>query len=124
MSPTSYQTAPPRVTAFRRSGRDDLTAALSRQGTCTTPVPSVVFRYSWLAFFLSAVRMRLLLSLLLAVSAGAGTLPGFRVEKVADVPGFVTSVVVDSRGVVYCTTTDGWIHRVDGTATVPATVPV
>jgi glucose/arabinose dehydrogenase len=63
--------------------------------------------------------MRLLLSLLLAVSAGAGTLPGFRVEKVADVPGFVTSVVVDSTGRVYCTTTDGWIHRIDGAATVP-----
>ncbi len=68
--------------------------------------------------------MRLLLSLLLAVSAGAATLPGFRVEKVADVPGFVTSVVVDSTGRVYCTTTDGWIHRVEGVGTVPvAAVP-
>lgn len=56
---------------------------------------------------------------LLVVSARAGTLPGFRVEKVADVAGFVSSVVTDSQGVVYCTTTDGWIHRVDGTQTVP-----
>jgi glucose/arabinose dehydrogenase len=53
------------------------------------------------------------------VGVRAGTLPGFRVEKVAGVAGFVSSVVADSKGVVYCTTTDGWIHRVDGTQTVP-----
>ena len=56
---------------------------------------------------------------LFVVSARAGTLPGFRVEKVADVPGFVSSVVTDSQGVVYCTTTNGWIHRIDGTQAVP-----
>jgi glucose/arabinose dehydrogenase len=63
--------------------------------------------------------MRLLLLFLVALSAGGQTLPGFRIESVADVPGFVTSVVADSRGVVYCTTTDGWIHRVDGASSVP-----
>ena len=63
--------------------------------------------------------MRLLLCLVLAGSVSAGTLPGFRVNKVAEVPGFVSSVVVDSTGVVYATTTDGWIHRVEGTASVP-----
>lgn len=63
--------------------------------------------------------MRFLLCLLLAGTAGAGTLPGFRVDPVADVPGFVSSVVVDSKGVVYCTTTDGWIHRIDGETSVP-----
>jgi glucose/arabinose dehydrogenase len=66
--------------------------------------------------------MRLLgvfLFLLVAVGARAGTLPGFRVETLADVPGFVSSVVADSTGVVYCTTTDGWIHRVDGATSVP-----
>ncbi len=55
----------------------------------------------------------------LAVSVRAATLPGFRVEKVAGVPGFVTSVVADSHGVVYCTTTDGWVHRIDGGTAVP-----
>jgi hypothetical protein len=40
-------------------------------------------------------------------------------EKVADVPGFVSSVVVDGKGVVYSTTTDGWIHRVDGPMAMP-----
>lgn len=63
--------------------------------------------------------MRLLLCLLLAGSAGAGTLPGFRVERVAEVPGFVSSVVADSTGVVYATTTDGWIHRIEGGTSVP-----
>lgn len=63
--------------------------------------------------------LRFLSIFLLALSARAGTLPGFRVEKVADVEGFVSSVVTDSQGVVYCTTTDGWIHRIDGTQAVP-----
>ncbi len=63
--------------------------------------------------------MRLLLCLLVAGSAGAGTLPGFRVERVAEVSGFVSSVVADSTGVVYATTTNGWIHRVDGGTSVP-----
>ncbi|HEX6096627.1 MAG TPA: PQQ-dependent sugar dehydrogenase [Thermoanaerobaculia bacterium] len=63
--------------------------------------------------------LRVSLFLLLAAGASAGTLPGFRVEKVADVPGFVSSVVVDSAGVVYATTTDGWIHRIEGGTSVP-----
>lgn len=46
-------------------------------------------------------------------------LPGFRVETVASVPGFVTSIVTDSHGTIYCTTTDGWIHRIDGAQSVP-----
>jgi glucose/arabinose dehydrogenase len=40
-------------------------------------------------------------------------LPGFRVETVGRVEGFVSSVVVDSRGTIYVSTTDGWIQRVD-----------
>ncbi len=70
------------------------------------------------------ILFRLLLVLVFAVGVGADTLPGFRVETLASVPGFVSSVVTDSRGVVYCTTTDGWIHRIDGTTSVPvASVP-
>jgi glucose/arabinose dehydrogenase len=60
-----------------------------------------------------------LVSLGVAGAASAETLPGFRVETLAAVPGFVSSVVADSKGVVYCTTTDGWIHRVDGNQSVP-----
>ncbi|HUP62433.1 MAG TPA: PQQ-dependent sugar dehydrogenase [Thermoanaerobaculia bacterium] len=60
----------------------------------------------------------------LASSLSANTLPGFRVEDVADVPGFVTSVAVDSHGKVYCTTSDGWIHRIDdGTSVAIASLP-
>ncbi|MEO8380363.1 MAG: PQQ-dependent sugar dehydrogenase [Acidobacteriota bacterium] len=71
--------------------------------------------------------MRLLppvLLFLLATTVRADVLPGFRVETVAPLPGFVSSVVVDSHGTVYATTTDGWIHRVQGNQSVPvAAVP-
>src|SRR5690348_345970 len=114
MSPTSYQTAPPRVTAFRRSGRDDLTAAAFASRNLHNFFGVSCIPLFWRGFFLGASRMRLLLCLLVAGSAGAGTLPGFRVERVAEVPGFVSSVVADSAGVVYATTTNGWIHRIEG----------
>ena len=57
----------------------------------------------------------LLVFLLLTSTAGAATLPGFGVETLVRAQGFVSSVVSDSHGTIYFTTTDGWIHRVDGT---------
>ncbi|HEX2120778.1 MAG TPA: PQQ-dependent sugar dehydrogenase [Thermoanaerobaculia bacterium] len=64
------------------------------------------------------------LLLLLATSLHAATLPGFRVETIAGVPGFVSSVVADSKGTIYCTTTDGWIFRIEeGTAVPVASLP-
>lgn len=39
-------------------------------------------------------------------------LPGFRTTAVAQISGFPSSIVTDSHGTIYCTTTDGWIHRV------------
>lgn len=69
-------------------------------------------------------RSLLLLFLLLAGSARAATLPGFRVETLAQADGFVSSLVTDSEGTVYFTTTNGWIHRVDGNgATRVASLP-
>src|SRR5688500_3557971 len=59
--------------------------------------------------------LRPLLVLLLTTTAGAATLPGFSVEILARTPGFVSSVTTDSHGTIYFTTTDGWIHRLDGT---------
>ena len=59
--------------------------------------------------------LRLIL-LVLSSSLSAATLPGLRVDDVASVPGFVTSLAIDSHGTVYCTTSDGWIHRIDGNA--------
>jgi len=56
---------------------------------------------------------------LLAFRGAADTLPGFRIETVAPVPGFASSVVTDSKGILYATTTDGWIHRVEGTQSLP-----
>lgn len=70
--------------------------------------------------------MRLLL-VFVFLGLGAGVraedetviLPGFRVETLATVPGFISSVVADSKGTIYCTTTDGWIHRIEGSQSVP-----
>ncbi|HEX7706838.1 MAG TPA: PQQ-dependent sugar dehydrogenase [Thermoanaerobaculia bacterium] len=60
----------------------------------------------------------------LVPAATAEMLPGFRLEAVAQVPGFVTSVVTDSKGTIYFTTTDGQIFRVEGEDTVVvATLP-
>jgi glucose/arabinose dehydrogenase len=58
----------------------------------------------------------LLASLFLAGAAQAATLPGFRVETLARAEGFVSSVVIDSAGTIYFTTTNGWIHRVEGSS--------
>ncbi|HUR80912.1 MAG TPA: PQQ-dependent sugar dehydrogenase [Thermoanaerobaculia bacterium] len=55
----------------------------------------------------------------MAAQAEPEILPGFQVETLATLPGFVSSVVTDSRGVIYCTTTDGWIHRIDGSVATP-----
>lgn len=56
-----------------------------------------------------------LLFVLLAVPlASAEVLPGFRTETLGSVDGFVSSVVTDSKNNIYVTTTDGWIHRLDG----------
>ena len=63
-----------------------------------------------------------LLTLFVTLSVHAAVLPGFRVEPVARTNGFVSSVVTDSAGTIYFTTTDGWIHRVDGDAVTPVVV--
>jgi len=57
----------------------------------------------------------LFLPLLIALAgrAGGAALPGFRVERVADARGFVSSIAIDSRGTIYYTTTSGGIFRGD-----------
>jgi glucose/arabinose dehydrogenase len=57
--------------------------------------------------------MRVFLLFFLALPAWGGVLPGFRVERVGRAEGFVSSIVVDSRGTIYVTTTDGWVHRLE-----------
>src|SRR5215207_603373 len=73
-------------------------------------------------FLEAAVRMTflrpliaVLLFALFSTHVRAATLPGFRIETLAQSDGFVSSVVADSKGIIYFTTTDGWIRRVDGT---------
>lgn len=56
----------------------------------------------------------LVAALVFALPAAAAILPGFRIETLARADGFVSSVVSDSHGTIYFTTTDGWIHRIDG----------
>jgi glucose/arabinose dehydrogenase len=56
---------------------------------------------------------------LFTFSARAATLPGFRVETLVRAPGFVSSLVTDSQGTIYFTTTSGWIYRVDAEQATP-----
>jgi aldose sugar dehydrogenase len=68
----------------------------------------------------AVTRLRPLLGILLfATAAHASTLPGFRIETLVRAPGFVSSIAADSQGTIYFTTTNGWIHRVDGTQATP-----
>jgi glucose/arabinose dehydrogenase len=61
---------------------------------------------------------------LATVTLQAATLPGFEVETIATGDGFVSSLVTDSKGTIYFTTTNGWIHRVAGnTSTKVASLP-
>jgi hypothetical protein len=43
-------------------------------------------------------------------------LPGFRIAQMATVPGFCTSIVVDSHGTIYYTVTQGGVYRLDPVA--------
>jgi len=66
---------------------------------------------------------RLLLILLLSTAAGASTLPGFHVQLLRGVPGFVTSLAVDSHGTIYYSIKSGDIIRFGATDTVVGHVP-
>jgi hypothetical protein len=57
-----------------------------------------------------------------AAGARADLLPGFRVERVASVAGFCSSIAVDSRGAIYYTTTKGTIVRVGDEQKIVKTV--
>ncbi|HXG58250.1 MAG TPA: PQQ-dependent sugar dehydrogenase, partial [Thermoanaerobaculia bacterium] len=57
--------------------------------------------------------LRVVIALLLATSLSAATLPGVRVETLGSAAGFVTSLAVDSRGILYYTTTRGDLFRLD-----------
>lgn len=62
-------------------------------------------------------------SLCFATFVHAATLPGFAVQPVGASIGFLTSIVTDSRGVIYYTTTAGDVVRFnDGQSTVVAHV--
>jgi len=78
----------------------------------------------WRVSFLCLLRMKILSLILLSFAAFGDTLPGFRVETVATLDGFVSSVVTASDGTIYVTTTDGWIHRIEPGQTNPQATPV
>jgi glucose/arabinose dehydrogenase len=58
-------------------------------------------------------RLLFLCVVLAAGRAGGAALPGFGVRFVAGVSGFATSIVVDSKGVLYYTAKKGGIFRLD-----------
>jgi len=66
---------------------------------------------------------RILLILLCAAAANGTTLPGFHVQVVQGVSGFLTSLAVDSHGTVYCTVKTGDIVRIGFPNAVVAHVP-
>jgi Glucose / Sorbosone dehydrogenase/Dockerin type I domain len=72
---------------------------------------------------------RFLLILLLASAANASTLPGFRVQLLQGVPEFITSLAVDSRGMLYYSVRSGDLYRFGapetaaGSGTIVAHVP-
>jgi Glucose / Sorbosone dehydrogenase/Dockerin type I domain len=54
---------------------------------------------------------RFLLLLMLATAANGSVLPGFRVQLLQGVPGFVTSLAVDSHGTLYYSVKSGEVFR-------------
>lgn len=58
-------------------------------------------------------RLLVIFAFLAAGRAGGAALPGFGVRLAANTAGFTTSVVVDSKGVVYYTTQQGNVFRLD-----------
>jgi hypothetical protein len=66
---------------------------------------------------------RLLLIFLLSTTAGASTLPGFHVQLLRGVPGFVTSLAVDSHGTIYYSIKSGDIIRFGAADTIVGHVP-
>ncbi|HEX7152200.1 MAG TPA: PQQ-dependent sugar dehydrogenase [Thermoanaerobaculia bacterium] len=60
----------------------------------------------------------------LSTAAAAATLPGFRAERLAQAPGFITSIAVDSKDTVYYSLKGGEVYRLDddGESTLVATV--
>jgi len=66
---------------------------------------------------------RIFLIFLMAAGAKAASLPGFRVELVHGVPGFVTALAADSHGTLYYSAKSGDIVRVGTPDTVVAHLP-
>lgn len=61
----------------------------------------------------------LFLCCFLALSAFAGTLPGFNLEHVADLESFPTSIAIDSQNRIYYTAAEGTMYRLDGSTSIP-----
>src|SRR4029078_7341824 len=117
MSPTSYQTAPPRVAGGGAIiVRPSAGVQVPVNAPAPFPIPVPCARVlAW--FGLGRGAMKRLLALLVVLAAGRGgaaRLPGFGVRFLGTTAGFASSVAVDSRGTVYYTTTEGGLFRIDG----------
>src|SRR5881296_3080461 len=114
MSPTSYQTAPPRVTGGGAIIVAPLTCVKDPVNSSSPlPIPIPCAR-CWHGLGWGRARMKrllVLMGILAAGRAGGAALPGFGVRLVGAAAGFASSVAVDSRGVIYYTTTQGDLFR-------------
>src|SRR3954447_2175103 len=134
MSPTSYQTAPPRdigedaaAAGWLRPRRGAIIGSrlASVKGLRNPPV-RIAIPGKGLAriSFVAQLRMkRLLLIFLLATAADASTLPGFHVQLVQATSGFITALAVDSQGTIYYSVKGGDIIRDGVMPVVVAHVP-
>src|SRR6266540_2220351 len=115
MSPTSYQTAPPRDTGGGAIIVAPLTCVKDPVNSSSLlPIPVPYARGFWHGSGWGRARMKRLLVLigvLAAGRAGGAALPGFGVRLVGTAAAFASSVAVDSRGVVYYTTQKGDLFR-------------
>src|SRR3954453_15667991 len=134
MSPTSYQTAPPRdigedaaAAGWLRPRRGAIIGSrlASVKGLRNPPV-RIAIPGKGLAriSFVAQLRMkRLLLIFLFATAADASTLPGFHVQLVQGTAGFITAIAVDSQGTIYYSVKNGDITRAGAVPSVVAHVP-
>jgi glucose/arabinose dehydrogenase len=67
------------------------------------------------------IRVLLLAVIAAAMPAFASSLPGFELEPIASAAGFPSSLVVDSKGTIWFTTTDGWIQKIEAGQAIKVT---
>lgn len=76
------------------------------------------FRFQLWRFLITSIARLFALSIVLTSSASASILPGFRLEVIGEVKGFLSCVVEGPRGELFYSSTGGEIYRLDGSESV------